>query len=116
MKTAVHSSVSISPERAARLYRLLRIIERQGLTRGMLLRKLRVGMRTFYRDLDILRTWGIEVVLNGRKYELQTPNWLSHLRFPDPELSFAEAIQLAEAKLPAARKLEALLGNMREGA
>jgi hypothetical protein len=72
-------------------------------------------MRTFYRDLDILRSWGIEVALNERKYELATPDWLSHLRFPDPELSFAEAMQLAEARLPGARKVETLLSAMREG-
>lgn len=113
MKTALHTV--ISPERAARLYRLLRTIEHQGLTRGVLLRKLRVGMRTFYRDLDILRSWGIEVALTGRKYHLTTADWLGRLRFPDPELSFAEAIELAEAKLPSARKVETLLSAMREG-
>lgn len=115
MKTSLsrqHSS--ISPVRASRLYKLLRILEAEPGSRRVLLKKLRVGMRTFYRDLDILRQWGIRVELEQRKYVLAaegTP-WLELLPFPDPELSFADAMSLAAVKSPGGRKVQTLLGTL----
>jgi predicted DNA-binding transcriptional regulator YafY len=114
MKTSPRQHSSISRVRASRLYKLLRILEVEPGSRRVLLKKLRVGMRTFYRDLDILRQWGIKVELSGSKYELVvegTP-WLELLPFPDPELSFAEAMSLAAAKSAGGRKLQSVLSAL----
>ena len=115
MKTTLRRQhASISRDRAARLFTLLKILEVEPANRRTLLKKLKVGMRTFYRDLDILRQWGIHVELDGRKYVLVAGGspWIELLPFPDPELSFADAISLATAKSTGAKKIQALLGTL----
>lgn len=105
-----------SRQRAARLYRFLASLDRQGRSQSQLQRRLRVGVRTFYRDLNLLRTWGIEIRLQHRKYRLaqSLPDCLKRLPFPDPELSFAEAQSLAATRTAGGRRLKRLLNALTE--
>ena len=51
----------LTGQRAARLFRLLTLLGDGPLTRPQILRKLRIDVRGFYRDLEALRGLGIEV-------------------------------------------------------
>jgi predicted DNA-binding transcriptional regulator YafY len=104
-------AATVSRDRAARLYKLLADLAAGPKPRGVLLRRLRAGLRTFYRDLDLLRNWGIEIRMQDGKYVLGTslPQCLEALPFPDPELSFADAIVLAKGRTAAHRKLKQLV-------
>ena len=50
-----------SPVSAGRLFRLLTLLGNGPLTRQQILRKLRIDVRGFYRDLEALRALGVEV-------------------------------------------------------
>jgi hypothetical protein len=104
----------ISPPRAARLYRLLSELHKGPKSRTRLLRRLRMGIRTFYRDLDLLRGWGIEIRLEDERYTLGSPlsECLACLPFPDPELTFADAIALAKGGTAHHRKLKRLVDRV----
>jgi hypothetical protein len=66
-KNAVNA---VTAERAQRLHRLLRLLGHGPQARAVLLRKLRLGIRGFYRDLETLRVVGTEVKLADGKYRL----------------------------------------------
>jgi len=100
----------ISSTRAGRLYRLLKQLDGQSVLRTALLKKLRVGMRTFYRDVDLLRECGIQVDVDGEGYSLQgtLSDALHQLPFPDPELTFGDIETLMRGKSATHEKLRAL--------
>lgn len=100
-------SKAVTAERAARLYRLLQILGAGPQTRAVLMRRLRLDMRGFYRDLELLRAAGIELALIDRRYVLTGPvkAAVALLPFPDPHLTLGEAEQLARGRSPAHRKL-----------
>jgi predicted DNA-binding transcriptional regulator YafY len=111
--TSSRQPAVISRSRAMRLYRMLRLLEQGSISRASLLRKLSVGMRTFYRDLEMLRQWSIPIVAEGHKYSLSgSEPWLERLPFPDPELTFAEAMILAKGKTPAGQKLHSIIEEL----
>jgi predicted DNA-binding transcriptional regulator YafY len=114
MAKAIHHRPS--RRRAARLYRLLELLDKQARPRSQLLRRLRVGMRTYYRDLNLLRTWGIETHFEHGKYQLadSLAECLKRLPIPDPQLSFAEARSLAATRTSGGRKLKKLLKDLTE--
>ena len=62
---------TVSLERATRLYRMLTLLGRGAQTRAALVRRLRLGIRGYYRDLEILRAVGILVEFSGGKYRLK---------------------------------------------
>ncbi|MBL8798878.1 MAG: hypothetical protein JNM56_33650 [Planctomycetia bacterium] len=102
---------TVTAARAARLHRLVLLLSERPQTRDMLRKQLKVDVRDFYRDLNLLREWGIEVPLRNRHYELDMPLTSAYARlpFPDPHLSVAEAQQLAQGRTAAHRKLKALV-------
>jgi predicted DNA-binding transcriptional regulator YafY len=103
-----------SRRRAARLYRLLKSLNVRARSRSQLVRSLRVGTRTFYRDLELLRRWGIAIPFEQQRYRL-AHGWsecLKRLPFPDPQLSFAEVRALASTRTSAGRKLKKLLTEL----
>jgi hypothetical protein len=104
-------SASVSMERAVRLYRLVQLLGLGARTRAAILKKLRIDIRTFYRDLELLRDYRIEIGLVRRKYELALPvrDALSMLPFPDPGLTLGEAQQLARGRTRIHKKLRTLL-------
>ena len=90
-------AVQITDARAARLHRMVRLLDEQPRTRPELLQALQVGLRTFYRELELLRRCGVRVRLVRKQYQLQgsLAQAESLLPFPDPRLSFAEMVDKA---------------------
>lgn len=110
-KTADKDSVSVTPERAQRLFRMLNLLGKGPQTRATLTRKLRLAIRGFYRDLEVLRDVGISIKLHDSRYSLQDElaEALLRLPFPDPGLTLGEARQLARGRLLVHRKIKTLL-------
>jgi hypothetical protein len=105
---------SVTSERAARLYRLLEVLSNGTHTRRALMRRLRLDIRGFYRDLDTLRRAGITVALDGRHYRLQgtVANAVDLLPFPDPHLTLGDAKLLAKGRTRAHRVLKQQLKSI----
>jgi predicted DNA-binding transcriptional regulator YafY len=98
---------TVSLDRAARLYRLLMLLARGPQTRAVLTRRLRLGVRGYYRDLEVLRSVQIVVELSGGKYHLreEVAAALERLPFPDPSLNLGEARLLAKGRSKAHKKI-----------
>lgn len=107
-KPAKPAAKAVTAERAARLYRLLQLLAKGPQTREVLMRRLKLDMRGFYRDLELLRDNGIELPLHNRRYSLdeQLASAMDRLPFPDPHLTLGEALQLAKGRSAAHRKLK----------
>lgn len=107
MNSAPENVGSVTLERAVRLYRLLSLVGRGPQTRASITRKLKLGIRGFYRDLELLRAVGIEIKLAKRKYLLteDLASAVERLPFPDPGLSLGEARTLAKGRSKAHRKI-----------
>jgi hypothetical protein len=75
------------------------------------LSELRIGLRTFYRELELLKRCGIKVRQRSKLYSLSATAEQAdgHLPFPDPQLSFAEMAELAQCDCPTGRRLADLL-------
>lgn len=108
---------TVTAARAARLHRLVLLLSEKPQTREMLRQQLGVDVRDFYRDLNLLREWGIDLPMRDRHYELHMS--LAHayarLPFPDPHLSVAEALQLATGRTAAHRKLKSIVKQVIQG-
>jgi hypothetical protein len=91
---------SVTAERFARLHRLLRLLAPGAQTRAVLLRRLKLDVRGFYRDLEFLRAAGIRVALTEGRYGLEQglEAALALLPFPDPRLTLGEARQLSRGR------------------
>lgn len=112
------STGSLTVHRASRLFRLLTLLEDGALGRQQILRKLKIDIRGFYRDLEALRTLGIEIHHGeNNKYSLsiKLDDALARIPFPDPGLNFRDVQQLAKGDTSAHRKLKqrinSFLGN-----
>jgi predicted DNA-binding transcriptional regulator YafY len=83
-------------------------------TRETIARRLRLDVRGFYRDLDLLRSSGVAVTLEAGRYTLPqgTDVALAHLPFPDPHLTLGEARTLAKGKSSAHRALAKTIGQV----
>ncbi|OWK34564.1 hypothetical protein [Fimbriiglobus ruber] len=101
------TSTAVTPQRGVRLYRLLSLIADSSRTRQTLLKRLKVDLRGFYRDLELLRSLGVEILSNGDSYQLvgALDDALTKLPFPDPGLSFRDALLLSQGRTTAHRKL-----------
>jgi hypothetical protein len=101
------AGASVSLERAARLYRMLTMLGHGAQSRAVLVRRLRLGIRGYYRDLEILRAVGIIVSFSGGKYHLKEDlaPAIERLPFPDPNLNLGEARQLARGRSRAHKKI-----------
>ena len=99
---------AVTPERAARLYRLLRLLDARPRTRGELMRFLKLDVRGFYRDLEFLRGAAIGVILDGSRYHLagDLDAALRRLPLPDAHLTLGEALLLAKGRTQAHLKLK----------
>lgn len=104
-------SVHITLQRAARLHRLVRFLAASPRTRSAILTELRIGLRTYYRELELLNRCGVKVRHKNKMYHLvPTPAEAEgRLPFPDPQLSFAEMAELARCDCRAGRRLADLL-------
>jgi hypothetical protein len=72
---------------------------------------MRVGLRTFYRELVLLKRCGVKVRHKAKLYHLMhtASEAEGRLPFPDPQLSFAEMGELAQCACPAGERLGELL-------
>jgi hypothetical protein len=97
----------VTSERFARLFRLIKLMADKPLGRDALARKVGLDVRGFYRDLGLLRTSGIGVILTQGRYRLDCAvgEAISRLPFPDPLLTLGEVRLLAKGKSAAHRKL-----------
>jgi hypothetical protein len=107
-------SVNISLGRASRLYRLVTLLAASPRDRETLLSELGVGLRTFYRELDLLRRCAVKIQRQDRAYSLKTTpeEAQGRLPFPDPQLSFAEMTELSAGNGPAGQRLNRLLDSV----
>lgn len=105
---AVTTSPTLTSTRVSRLYKLLVLLAAGPHSRKVLLSRLKLDLRSFYRDLETVRQMGIAIVIadNG-KYTLTgtLDDALGRLPFPDPGLNVREALQLANGSTAAHRKL-----------
>jgi hypothetical protein len=78
------------------------------------LRRLNLNIRGFYRDLEALRSAGVAIRLEKRRYLLDEPpqQAIDRLPFPDPGLTFGEARQLAKGRSQAQKKIQQQLHNI----
>jgi hypothetical protein len=102
---------TVTARRAARLYRLLKLLGTGPQTRETLARRLHLDVRSFYRDLDALRRARIRIVLQRRRYALaeRVEAAVARLPFPDPRLTLGEAILLSKGRTHAHRTLRRLI-------
>ncbi|HWE38946.1 MAG TPA: hypothetical protein VG406_20525 [Isosphaeraceae bacterium] len=110
-------SIHVTLNRAARLHRMVTILAAAPRGREALLGELGIGLRTFYRELEFLRRWGIRIRLAKRLYTLRSTaeEAEGRLPFPDPQLSFAEMAELARCPGPAAWRLAEMLAKVTGG-
>jgi len=108
---------AVTAERAARVYRLLKLLGAGPQPRTTLIRRLRLDIRGFYRDLELLRAAHIDVPLKNQRYTLtgSVKEAIARLPFPDPYLTLGEARELAKGRSPAHRKLKSQLSRIIKG-
>lgn len=104
----------VTADRAGRLCRLVALLKEKPQTRALLLRRLRLDIRGFYRDLQLLRDLEIAVEFTDGRYVLTDgyEEAMAKMPLPDPALNLHEAMQLAQGNTPAHRKLRALIEEL----
>jgi hypothetical protein len=105
---------AVTAERFVRLYKLLRFVSARPRTRAQLTRHLRLDVRGFYRDLEVIRSADIEIALAGGRYTLggKVEDALVRLPFPDPHLTLGEVRLLAKGRTRAHRYLKGQIERM----
>ncbi len=107
-------SIHITLARASRLHGLVRFLEEGPRGRDEVLKRCGIGLRTFYRELELLNKCGVKVRHKDKLYSLVSPtdDPAGRLPFPDPLLSFAEMAELAQSDSAAGRRLAKLLASV----
>jgi hypothetical protein len=107
-------SIHITLQRAARLHRLVWYLAETPRTRDVILSHLRIGLRTFYRELELLKRCGVKVRHQAKLYTLlaTAEQAEGRLPFPDPQLSFAEMAELAACPGEAGKRLADMLSSV----
>ena len=82
--------------------------------RDTVLATLGIGLRTFYRELELLGRCGVKVQHKDKSYVLLSTAEQAEgrLPFPDPQLSFAEMAELSKHPGDAAKRLAELLDRV----
>jgi hypothetical protein len=104
---------SLSLERFQRLHNLLHLLGKRPQTRVVLLRQMGIDLRKFYRDLQLLRQAGIEVILEDGRYRLEDDlsAALKRLPFPDPHLTLGEIVELGKGRKKIHGQLKRLIAE-----
>jgi hypothetical protein len=107
-------AVHITLGRAARLHRLVVFLAETPRSRDSILAQLAIGLRTFYRELELLKRCGVRIQHKNKLYALLSTAEQAEgrLPFPDPQLSFAEMEELARSPGEAGKRLAALLASV----
>jgi hypothetical protein len=103
------AAVILTAPRAARLYRLLTVLGDGPQTRRVLLLRMKVDVRGFYRDLELLRDLRIDITLgpdNRYTLPISLDESLARLPFPDPGLSVRDVLQLCNGSTAAHRTMK----------
>ena len=108
VSTRADDSIKVSDARAGRLFKLLKVLGKGPCNRVQLLRRLKIGMRTFYRDVELLRGHGVAIETIDAGYALMSSfdDAVNLLPFPDPKLTFGEIMTLMRGRTKAHRKLK----------
>ena len=110
----------LTPVRANRLCKMLLALGHGPQLKDVLVKKLKVEERGFFRDLRLIRQLGINVTANDNRYLLtmSLDDALEKLPLPDLKLSLRDALTLSHGQSPTHRrvrkKLEALIGPVSE--
>lgn len=114
MKRTAPTVAPLTVDRATRLHKLLKLIAGTARSRAVLLSKLGLDLRGFYRDVKFLRSAGVEVGTTGDKYLLigELDAARGRVPLPDPGLTLEEANQLARGSSAAHRKLRTLIDSI----
>jgi predicted DNA-binding transcriptional regulator YafY len=104
---AVIPAATVTVDRFVRLYRMVKLLASGPQTRETMMRRLRLDVRGFYRDLDLLRSCGVSIALATGRYTLEqdAKDALALLPFPHPRLTLGAAQTLAKGHSPAHRAL-----------
>jgi hypothetical protein len=107
-------SIHITLARASRLHQLITLLGAAPCTRDSVLAQLGIGLRTFYRELELLARCGVKVQHKDKQYTLMATveQAEGRLPFPDPQLSFSEMADLARCDCESARRLARLLASV----
>ncbi|MGF1578906.1 MAG: hypothetical protein ACFCD0_06045 [Gemmataceae bacterium] len=111
-KTSSQQPRPVTAERASRLYQLISLLGKKAHSRDDIVLSLGLDVRTFYRDLETLRNWGININLDDEgRYTLaiSKTDAIGLLPFPDPQLTVGEAEQLAKGRTKAHKKMKEAL-------
>jgi len=117
-KKANPTPPTLTAARAARLYKLLTLLGKGPQTRRLLLSRLKLDVRGFYRDLEALRGHNIQITAAAdNRYELTGTlnDALANLPFPDPGLNVRDALQLAVGTTAAHKKLRLRVNSFLKG-
>ena len=108
------SSSTLTPARIGRLYRLLQLVSEAPHNRLFLLKKLRMDLRGFYRDLEKIRERKVRLQLIEGEYQLKESfeSALGKLPFPDPKLTLHEAMLLADGDSEVQEKLQKQINKL----
>lgn len=112
------ASRTVTSARTARLYHLLQLLGTGPQSRDTLTKQLRCDVRSFYRDLNLLRGIGFTISLEEQRYRLHgemTEEVAARMPFPDPDLTLAEAQQLARGTSAVHRKLQDQINRILPG-
>ncbi len=107
---------AVTADRFRRLHSLVGQLGESPRTRAALLAALKIDVRGFYRDLELLRGAGVAIVLRDGRYTLgeAAEAAVGKLPFPDPLLSLGQARQLARGRTALhaalAKRIEELTG------
>ncbi len=106
-KSTTKTSSAITQERFLRLYRMVELLAAGPHPREKFMHALRLDLRGFYRDLEVLRSAGVSVTSTaGRYVSNQKPaDALALLPFPDPHLTLGSARILAKGRTASHRAL-----------
>lgn len=105
---------AVTAARVARLFRMLNLLATGPLTRSTVIRRLRINQRGFYRDVEVLRSFGIVLRPREDGYELVGgfEAALDRLPLPDPRLTLGQAQKLARGATQAHQVLRAHIARV----
>jgi hypothetical protein len=110
------SQPDLTPDRAHRLCKMLIALGHGPLGKDVLVRKLKLEERGFFRDLRFIRELGINVATVERGYVLagSLDDAFTRLPVPDLKISLRDALELSHGHTPVQRrvrrKLESIIG------
>lgn len=102
------TNTQMTNRRMTRLHRLAYELVHGPIDKSVLVERLEINLRTFYRDLISLEELGLNVVRSRSGFSLIQPidEVEKRLPFPPPSLNLAEARSLAATTLPIAGRIE----------